>query len=94
VCPLQKWREDNKSEPDKEKIQQFSNKPPFNNWKEMARYMADFFITNKLVSNVIENLKRLKQENWMIKDYWMDFCTWKNLTQYNEIVLVGIFLRF
>jgi len=21
----------------------------------------------------------------------MDFCTWKNLTQYNEIALVGIF---
>jgi len=27
----------------------------------------------------------------MVKDYWMDFCTWKDLTQYNEIALVGIF---
>ena len=33
----------------------------------------------------------IKQENWMIEDYWMDFCTWKNLTWYNEIALVGIF---
>jgi len=57
----------------------------------MARYMANFFITNELVSNAIENLKRLKQGNQMIKDYWMDFCTWKDLTQYNEITLVEIF---
>jgi len=54
---LRRWREDNKSEPDEEKIQQFSNKPPFNNWKEMTGYMADFFITNESVSNAIENLK-------------------------------------
>jgi len=70
---LRKWREDNKSEPNKEKIQQFSNKLPFNNWKEMAGYMADFFITNESVSNTIKNLKWLKQGNWMIEDYWMDF---------------------
>jgi len=27
----------------------------------------------------------------MVEDYWMDFCTWKDLIQYNEIALVGIF---
>ena len=27
----------------------------------------------------------------MVEDYWMDFCAWKDLTQYNEIALVGIF---
>ena len=53
--------------------------------------MADFFITNESISNAIENLKQLKQENQMVEDYWMDFCTWKDLTQYNEIALVGIF---
>jgi len=57
----------------------------------MAGYMADFFITNESISNAIENLKQLKQENQMVEDYWMDFCTWKDLTQYNEIALVGIF---
>jgi len=57
----------------------------------MAGYMANFFITNKSISNAIENLKRLKQENQMVEDYWMDFCAWKDLTQYNEIALVGIF---
>jgi len=29
----------------------------------MAGYMANFFITNELVSNAIENLKWLKQRN-------------------------------
>ena len=27
----------------------------------------------------------------MIEDYQLDFCTWKDLTKYNEIVLVGMF---
>jgi len=57
----------------------------------MAGCIADFFITNESISNAIENLKRLKQGNRMVEDYWMDFCVWKDLTQYNEIALVGIF---
>jgi len=27
----------------------------------------------------------------MVEDYWLDFCTWKDLTEYNEITLVGMF---
>ena len=88
---LKKWREDNEDEPNEEQIQQFTNRPPFGSWKEMAGCIADFFITNESISNAIENLKRLKQGNRMVEDYWMDFCTWKDLTQYNEIALVGIF---
>jgi len=27
----------------------------------------------------------------MVKNYWLDSCTWKNLTGYNEIALIEIF---
>ena len=77
---LKKWREDNKDKPNEEQIQQFTNRPSFGSWKEMAGCMADFFITNESISNAIKNLKRLKQGNWMVEDYWMDFCAWKDLT--------------
>ena len=77
---LKKWREDNEDEPNEEQIQQFTNRPPFGSWKEMAGCIADFFITNESISNAIENLKRLKQGNRMVEDYWMDFCAWKDLT--------------
>jgi len=29
----------------------------------------------------------------MVEDYWSDFCTWKKLTGYNEVALVGIFKK-
>jgi len=29
----------------------------------------------------------------MVEDYWGEFCTWKDLTGYNEIALVRIFKR-
>jgi len=54
---LKKWREDNEDEPNKEQIQQFTNRPLFGSWKEIAECMADFFITNKSISNTIKNLK-------------------------------------
>ena len=54
---LKKWREDNEDEPNKEQIQQFTNRPLFGSWKEIAECMADFFITNESISNTIKNLK-------------------------------------
>jgi len=54
---LKKWRENNEDKPNKEQIQQFTNRPPFGSCKKMAEYMADFFITNESISNAIENLK-------------------------------------
>jgi len=29
----------------------------------------------------------------MVEDYWSDFCTWKELTGYNEVALVRIFKK-
>jgi len=29
----------------------------------------------------------------MVEDYWSKFCTWKDLTGYNEVALVSIFKR-
>jgi len=29
----------------------------------------------------------------MVEDYWSDFCTWKELTDYNEMALVRIFKK-
>ena len=53
--------------------------------------MENFFITTESWANAIENLKRIKQDSQIVKNYWLDFCTWKDLTGYNKIVLVGMF---
>jgi len=29
----------------------------------------------------------------MVEDYWSNFCTWKELPDYNEVALVGIFKK-
>ena len=53
--------------------------------------MENFFVTTEFQANAIKNLKEIKQGSQIVEDYQLDFCTWKDLTRYNEIALVGMF---
>jgi len=57
----------------------------------MITLIENFFITTESWANTIKNLKRIKQDSWMVKNYWLDFCAWKDITGYNKIALVGMF---
>jgi len=69
------------------------NKPLFETWKRMADEIAQFFISMKTQTHVIEKLVKLKQGNWLLKDFWSKFVIWKELSGYNEVVLVGLFKK-
>jgi len=38
-------------------------------------------------------LTKLKQGNWLLEDFQSEFVTWKELSGYNEIALVGLFKK-
>jgi len=38
-------------------------------------------------------LIKLKQGNRLLEDYWLEFVTWKELSRYNEVALVGLFKK-
>jgi len=42
---------------------------------------------------VIDKLTKLKQENRLLKDFWLEFVTCKELSGYNEIASVGLFKK-
>jgi len=59
----------------------------------MANKMAQFFILTETQTHAIKKLTKLKQENILLKDYWTDFTTWRELSGYNKIALVGLFKK-
>ena len=69
------------------------NKPPFKTWEKMANEMAQFFISTETQTHAIEKLNKLKQGNRLFEDFWSEFVTWKELSGYNEITLVGLFKK-
>jgi len=69
------------------------NKPPFETWKKMADEMAQFFISTETQTHAIEKLVKLKQRNRLLEDFWSEFVTWKELSGYNEVALVGLFKK-
>jgi len=42
---------------------------------------------------MINKLTKLKQGNRLIEDFWSEFVTWKELSGYNEVALVGLFKK-
>jgi len=38
-------------------------------------------------------LTKLKQENKLLEDFWLEFVIWKEISGYNEIALVGLFKK-
>jgi len=69
------------------------NKPPFDSWEKMADEMAQFFILTETQTHAINKLTKLKQGNRLLEDFWSEFVTWKKLSRYNEVVLVGLFKK-
>jgi len=70
-----------------------TNKPPFKTWEKMADEMAQFFISTKTQTHAINKLTKLKQGNRLLEDFWSEFVTWKELSGYNEVALVGLFKK-
>jgi len=62
-------------------------------WKKIANEMAQFFILTETQTHTINKLTKLKQGNRLFKDFWSEFVTWKKLSGYNEIALVGLFKK-
>jgi len=70
-----------------------TNKPPFETWEKMANEIAQFFISIETQTHAIDKLTKLKQGNRLFEDFWSEFVTWKELSGYNEVVLVGLFKK-
>jgi len=70
-----------------------TNKLPFKTWEKMADEMAQFFISIETQTHVIDKLTKLKQGNRLLADFWSEFVTWKKLSGYNEVALVGLFKK-
>jgi len=70
-----------------------TNKPPFDSWEKMTDEMAQFFISTETQTHAIDKLTKLKQGNRLLEDFWSEFVTWKELSGYNEVALVGLFKK-
>ena len=74
-------------------ISTMTNKPPFDSWEKMADEMVQFFISTETQTHAIDKLTKLKQGNRLLEDFWSEFVTWKELSGYNEMALVGLFKK-
>jgi len=74
-------------------ISTMTNKPPFDSWEKMADEIAQFFISTETQTHAINKLTKLKQGNRLLEDFWLEFVTWKELSGYNEVALVGLFKK-
>jgi len=88
--PFQKEWKKTKGELD---ISTIVNKPPFETWEKMTDEIAQFFISMETQTHAIEKLVKLKQENQLLEDFWSEFVTWKELSGYNKVALVGLFKK-
>jgi len=88
--PFQKEWKETEGELD---ISTMVNKLPFETWEKMADEMAQFFISTETQTHAIEKLSKLKQGNRLLEDFWSEFVTWKELSGYNEVTLVGLFKK-
>ena len=88
--PFQKeWKETSREL----NISTMTNKPPFETWEKMADKIAQFFILTETQTHAIDKLTKFKQGNRLIKNFWLEFITWKELSGYNKVVLVGLFKK-
>ena len=85
--PFQKeWKETNKDLD----VSTMTKKPSFETWEWMADEIAQFFISTETQTHVIKKLTKLRQGNWSLEDFWLEFVTWKKLSSYNKVALVGL----
>ena len=89
----EEWKNSNLDERIKLDVETMKNKPPFTSWNEITKEIGEFFISTETQTHAIKRIHQLQQESRMVEDYWSKFCTWKDLTGYNEVALVSIFKR-
>jgi len=70
-----------------------TNKPLFETWEKMTKEIAQFFISTETQTYAIEKLVKLRQGNRLLEDFWSEFVTWKELSRYNKVALVGLFKK-
>ena len=70
-----------------------TNKFPFETWEKLTNKIVWFFISTQTQTYAIERLTKLKQESRLLKDYQTEFTTWRELSGYNKITLVGLFKK-
>jgi len=56
-------------------ISTITNKLSFETWEKIADEMAQFFISTETQTHAIDKLTKLKQENRLLEDFWLEFVT-------------------
>jgi len=59
----------------------------------MTNEIVQFSISTETQTHMIKKLTKLKQGNQLLKDFWSKFVTWKELSGYNKVMLVGLFKK-
>lgn len=69
----------------------FTHAPPFDGWADFEVKAAAFFMTTETRDEAIRHLRDLKQGKRPVEDYIIDFKSWAQLTDFNEIALIAQF---
>src|SRR6266550_5727208 len=69
----------------------FINLPPFDGWGDFQDKALAFFMTTKTRDEAIRHLQELKQGKRLVEDYIIDFKSWAQLMNFNEIALIAQF---
>ncbi len=69
----------------------FVNPPLFDGWGDFQDKALAFFMTTKTRDEAIRHLQELKQGKRLVEDYIIDFKSWAQLMNFNEIALIAQF---
>ncbi len=69
----------------------FVNPPPFDGWGDFQDKALAFFMTTEMRDEAIRHLRELKQGKRPVEDYIINFKSWAQLTNFNEIALIAQF---
>jgi len=72
-------------------IAPFTHQPPFDDWNDFEAKALAFFMTTETRDEAIRHLRELKQGKRPVEDYIIDFKSWAQLTNFNEIALIAQF---
>src|SRR6266550_3628000 len=69
----------------------FVNPLPFDGWGDFQEKALAFFMTTETRDEAIRHLRELRQNKRPVEDYIIDFKSWAQLTNFNEIALIAQF---
>ena len=72
-------------------ITAFTHPLPFDTWEDLEAKALAFFMTTETRDEAIRHLRDLKQGKRPVEDYIIDFKSWAQLTDFNEIALIAQF---